>query len=49
MLQAGDEVIALWEEEQVWRHGVIHELSGNHAFVVCIFYALLEPSETALV
>jgi len=35
----GDEVAALWEEEQVWRHGVIHEFSGNRAFVVC----MLEP------
>ena len=31
---------ALWEEEEVWRHGVIHELLGNRAFVVCITYKM---------
>jgi hypothetical protein len=31
----GDEVMALWEDEQIWRSGVLHEIFGNSALVVC--------------
>jgi hypothetical protein len=31
----GDEVTAPWEE-RVWRRGVIHDLNGDSAFVVCL-------------
>ena len=31
----GDEVTTLWEETLTWRRGVLHEISGNSALVVC--------------
>jgi len=33
--QIGDEVVAQWVEDGVWRQGTVHEIAGDMAYVVC--------------
>ena len=32
----GDEVVAQWVEDGVWRQGTVHEIVGDMAYVVCL-------------